>query len=185
VDRADPDLLLQRHFEGALSSYDEQRLSNLILRGGAFSDRFVEWRELERGLAEALGGRVKAIRPVLVSDRCREETPEWRSPVFRARRFPPASCDVVPDGCAGEILSAYTRRLRILDTARHRDALGHCLGLIVEDLRDLLRVRYRSGMTSHEIAGLLGRPAAETEALFCRIKNFLAGCVRLRLSRRA
>jgi|SRR5579859_2202258 len=185
MEGADPDLLMQRHFEGTLSSYEEDRLSKLILRGGAFSDRFVEWRELERGLAEVLGGRTKAASPVLVLDRGREEPLERRREAFRARRFPPASCDVLPGGCAGEILSAYDRRLRTVDTASHRDALGHCLGLIVDDLQELLRARYRSGMTSPEIAVFLGRPAAQTEVLFCRIKKFLAGCIRLRLSRRS
>ncbi len=182
MDGADPDLLIQRHFEEALSPYEEQRLSRLILLGGAFSDRFVEWRELERGLAELLGGRTKANRPALVPDR---SSGPGGPGAFRARRFPGGGADGLPEECAGEILSAYGRRLRTVDTAAHRDALGHCLGLIVDDLQDLLRIRYRSGMTSREIADLLGRPPSETEDLLCRIKKFLAGCVRLRLSRPA
>ena len=179
---SDPDLLIQRHFEEALSPYEEQRLSRLILLGGAFSDRFVEWRELERGLAELLGGRTKANRPALVLERA--AAPEAPG-AFRARRFSCGGADALPEDCAGEILSAYGRRLRTVDTASHRDALGHCLGLIVDDLQDLLRIRYRSGMTSREIADLLGRPPSETEDLMCRLKKFLAGCVRLRLSRPA
>jgi hypothetical protein len=182
MNNTDADLLIQRHFEESLSAYEEQRLSKLILLGGAFSDRFVEWRELERGLAEHFGGRKKSARAALISagscaegyaDRC------------RARRYPSASREALPDGCAGEIFSAYDRWLRSVGPGDHRDALAHCLGLIVEDLQELLAVRYRSGMTSRDIADLLGRPAAETEDLFCRIKRFLAGCVRMRLSRTA
>jgi hypothetical protein len=175
---ADPDLLIHRHFEEALSAYEEQRLSRLILLGGAFSDRFVEWRELERGLAELLGGRTRVPRAALV--------PAQPGEAFRARRFPAGSSPLrLPEECAGEILSAYDRRLHTVDTGTHRRALGHCLGLIVDDLQDLLRVQYRSGMISREIAELLGRPPAETEDLLCRIKKFLAGCVRMRLSRTA
>jgi hypothetical protein len=182
VSGSDPDLLIQRHFEELLSPYEEQRLAKLILLGGAFSDRFVEWRELERGLAECYGGRRKVGRLALVPG-C--SSPIEEGDVFRARRFPSGAIDRLPEDCAGAIYTAYDRRLRIVDTAAHREALGRCLGLIVDEFQDLLRVQCRTGMTSREIAELLGRPGAELEDLFCRIKKFLAGAVRLRLSRTA
>lgn len=175
---AQPDLLFQRYFEGALSPYEEELLSKGLVRGGAFVDRFVELRELECALAEFFGGRRPApVRTASVAESCIA----IQNP-FRARRFP-AGCGSCLEDCAGEILKSYLRRLGMIEPASHRHAVALSMGLLSGEPRDVLRCRHRSGMSSRDIAEQLSRPVFETEEIILRVQKFLAGCVRMRLSR--
>ena len=166
------DLQIQRYLEGSLSSYEEDVLLRALHCGGALADRFVEWRELERGLAELYGGRKPAPVPVGAP----------RPEACRLRRFPHAEPEP-RQGWPSEIADAYVRRFAAVDLSSHRRALAHCLGLITDELQDLLRGRYALGMTCRALAEHLARPTAEIEENLNRIQRFLAGCVRIRLER--
>jgi hypothetical protein len=181
-----PDVLLQRHFEGALSPYEEQLLTRLLGRGGAVADRFVELRELECGLAEYFGGCVRLSRPAAVpqiADLGRLASAEGERDAFRARRFPAPIGVCLQEDCAVELLRAYWRWVHSTDIAAHRRAVVHCMGLILEEPRDVLRCRHRLGMSCRRIAETLFRPLSEIEESIRRIHAFIAGCVRMRLAR--
>jgi hypothetical protein len=175
-----PDVLLQRHFEGALPPYEEQLLSRLLGRGGAVADRFVELRELECGLAEYFGGCARVDK---IADLGRLPSAEGERDAFRARRFPAPIGVCLQEDCAVELLRAYRRWAHATDIAAHRRAVVHCMGLILEDPRDVLRCRHRLGMSCRRIAETLFRPVGEIEESIRRIHAFIAGCVRMRLAR--
>lgn len=153
----------------------------VLQRGGAVADHFVELRELERGLGELLGGRRRLSEVLSAAGAGPEGDP--RPERSRARRYttPPSR----PHGPSwpAELFEAYGRWLGSTEPSAHRSALGRCLGLISDELQDVLRCRHALGMNSREIAEHLVRPHAEIEELTCKLHGFLAGCIRLRLSR--
>jgi len=174
---AHPDLLFQRHFEAALTPYEEQLLSRMLARGGAAADRFVELRELECALAEFFGGRKKG--DVLTDPPGGGATTD----PFRARRFPTGGGPCAEGDWAGEILLSTLRRVRRIAPSTHRHAVAASMGMLLGEPRDVLRCRHRLGMSSREIAEGLARPVLETEEFILRTQRFLAGCVRMRLAR--
>jgi len=176
---AHPDLLFQRHFEGALAPYEEELLSRVLVRGGAFVDRFVELRELEHALAEFFGSRRPA--PVLAAP-LSGASGDLPDP-FRARRFPSSSGPCFEGDGAEEIFRSYLRRVRTIDPSSHRHAVAASMGLLSGEPREVLSSRHRLGMSSRDIAQALARPVSETEELVLRTQRFLAGCVRMRLAR--
>lgn len=182
---ATPDVLVQRHFEGALSPYEEQVLSRLLGLGGAVADRFVELRELECGLVEYFGGRRRFAPAAAVPAQADLEgypCGECHRSEFRARRFPTRGSCFQTD-CAGVLLGAYGRWLERTDIVSHRRAVVHCMGLIVEEPREVLRCRHRLGMSCPQIARAFSRTPDEVEQSIRRIHAFIAGCVRMRLAR--
>lgn len=173
-----PDLLILKSLEGSLSPYEEELLLKILQRGGAVADRFVELRELERGLVEVFGGRRK-LAGVLVAGL--ESGPSaGRS---RARRYSTPPCAAPEPAWPREVLEAYGRWLISTDPSAHRSALGRCLGMVSDELQDVLRCRHAMGMNCREIAEHLARGLQDVEELLCKIQGFLAACIRLRLSR--
>jgi len=179
---AHPDLLFQRYFEAALTPYEEQLLSRVLVRGGACADRFVELRELERALAEFFGSQRPVAVGVMTDPSCSRLSGASPDP-FRARRFPAGSGLCIEGDCAGEILKSYLRRVRRIDSSSHRHAVAVSMGLLSGEPRDVLHCRHRLGMSCREIAEGLARPVSETEELILRTQRFLAVCVRMRLAR--
>ncbi len=188
---AHPDLLFQRYFEGAVSPYEEQLLSKVLVRGGALVDRFVELRELECALAEYFGGSGPAPTGAreAVPGKAGSGLPGFSgactllSDPFRARRFPAGRGPSLEEDCLGEILKSYLRRVRRVEPASHRQAVALSMGLLSGEPRDVLRCRHRRGMSSRDIAEQFSRPLGEMEELVLWVQKFLAGCVRMRLAR--
>ena len=187
-----PDLLFQRYFEASLSPYEEQLLSKVLARGGAFADRFLELRELECALALFFGDHVRPDPTGTfweISGAAGAAAPGCGGPPiavpnpFRARRFPGGSGPSLEGDCAGEILRAYLRRQRGIAPASHRRAVALSMGLLCGEPRDVLRCRHGSGMSSREISEEFSRSIQGTEELILRTQTFLAGCVRMRLAR--
>lgn len=174
-----PDLLILKSLEGSLSPYEEELLMKILQRGGAVADRFVELRELERGLVEVFGGRRRLAGVLAVAGESRP-FPERSC----ARRYPTPSGASPGPAWPREVLEAYGRWLIATDPSEHRSALGRCLGMISDDLQDILRCRHALGMNCREIADHLARGLQEVEDLLCKMEGFLAACIRLRLSRR-
>jgi hypothetical protein len=173
-----PDLQIQRYLEGSLPLYDEDLLFRALRRGGALADRFVELRELECGLAEYFGRRCGVARAAVIAGGFDREGDS-----FHARRFPASGPTCLQEDCAVVVLEAYERWLRSTEIVAHRKAVVHCMGLILEQPREVLRCRHRLGMSSRRIAESFSHPLGEVEELVRRVHTFLAGCVRMRLAR--
>ncbi len=169
-----PDLQIQRYLEGSLPVYDEDLLFRSLCRGGALADRFVELRELECGLAEYFG-RCPRLSKIAAAPASGD--------LSHARRFPASGGPRLPEECAEQLMHAYRRWLQSTEIIAHRRAVVHCMGLILEESREFLRCRHRLGMSCREISEEQARPSGEIEESIRRIHAFIAGCVRMRLSR--
>ena len=101
--------------------------------------------------------------------------------VLAVRRSEARAHRYMDDACAQEILAAYQRREKTVDSATHREALRRCMGELNPDLRDMMRCRYALSMSSRQIATKFSRTAQAVDAMVYRLKKLLSECIRTRL----